>query len=226
MFCPRCHRKYDDDSTFCHFDGEPLLARPNVDRIPVGKTRHEGVLLGGRYQVRGYVGKGAMARVYLAEDLHAGHPVAVKVLDKTAARDPEAGVRFQREARAIQAIGHPNVIEIFDVGERDDGMPYLVMEFLFGESLGGLLKREGRLSADILTRLSPFRARVSWLQGSGFRLQQRDSRPRPEVCSLKPEAKSVSPERAKHESEPRSANVRKSVSGSRPPRVGLSHRPG
>ena len=108
-----------------------------------------GVLLGARYEVRGFIGKGAMARVYLAQDLEKREPVAVKVLDTSTPRDREARERFLREATAVKDLDHPNIVKIFDTGERGDGAPYLVMEYLFGESFGSFLRREKRMDPKI-----------------------------------------------------------------------------
>jgi serine/threonine-protein kinase len=90
-----------------------------------------------------------MARVYLAEDRETRRPVAVKVLDPAHVRTGRTRERFFREAKAAAMIGHPNIVRVFDVGQRDGGAPYLVMEYLFGESLGDCLRRERRMDADI-----------------------------------------------------------------------------
>jgi serine/threonine-protein kinase len=150
MFCPRCHREYDDEHRFCPYDGQTLVAsRRRLESLRPRPTELRGALLGGRYEVRGFIGKGAMARVYLAEDKDTGDPVAVKVLDGVHARGAQARERFFREARAAARIGHPNIVQILDVGQREDGAPYLVLEFLFGESLGDFLRREQVMEAEI-----------------------------------------------------------------------------
>ena len=117
--------------------------------LPALPSIQSGVLLGARYEVRGFIGKGAMARVYLAQDLEKREPVAVKVLDVVAHRDHEARERFLREATAVAGIEHPNIVKVFDTGERGDGAPYLVMEYLFGETLGGYLRREGKMKGSL-----------------------------------------------------------------------------
>src|SRR5262245_899395 len=142
MFCPRCHRHYDDTHRFCPSDGERLLDSPDFDAIPSKPTRQTGAIIGDRYEVRGFIGKGAMARVYLAEDLETRRPVAIKVLEPSLAKQPSVRERFHREAQAAGRIGHPNIVRVLDVGARGDGAPYLVMEFLFGESLGDWLRRD------------------------------------------------------------------------------------
>jgi eukaryotic-like serine/threonine-protein kinase len=150
MFCPRCHRAYETDHKFCPYDGETLTATASIDLFKSKNTQQQGSILGGRYDIRGFIGKGAMARVYLAEDMVTREPVAVKILEQTQAKGPTMRERFLREAKAVARIGHENIIKILDVGLRDeDGAPYLVLEFLFGESIGDLLRREGSLGADI-----------------------------------------------------------------------------
>src|SRR5262249_46481654 len=134
MFCPRCHREYGYDHRYCPYDGEPLSTSPKIELVRPRHTEQRGAILGGRYEAKGIIGKGAMARVYLAEDHQTHEPVAVKVLDTVHARQQEARERFLREAHAASRIGHPNIIETLDVGIRHDGSPYLVLEFLFGES--------------------------------------------------------------------------------------------
>jgi serine/threonine protein kinase len=99
--------------------------------------------LGDRYVVRGFIGCGGMARVYLAVDEKTGRPVAVKVMEPPYCDDASARERFMRETTTITQIGHPSIVALLEAGEReDDGAPYLVMEFLYGESLGDFLKRE------------------------------------------------------------------------------------
>jgi serine/threonine-protein kinase len=149
MFCARCHREYDAGHRFCPYDGTELSDAPRIDLFRCKPTRQKGTVLGGRYEVRGYLGKGAMARVYLAEDRTTRRPVAIKVLEATHIRTARTRERFLREAKAAALIGHPNIVTVLDTGQRDDGAPYLVMEFLFGESLGDMLRRERRMDADI-----------------------------------------------------------------------------
>src|SRR5262252_7650978 len=100
----------------------------------------------GNYKSISLLGEGGMGAVYLAEHPGIGRRVAVKVLHKNYTRDEHLLARFLNEARAANAIRHPNIIEILDSGMRSDGTPYLVMELLEGESLGGRLRRSGRLS--------------------------------------------------------------------------------
>ncbi len=94
----------------------------------------------GPYVIRAALGAGGMGEVYRAHDARLGRDVAVKVLPSAMSRDPERRERFQREARAIAALNHPHICAIHDVGEQD-GMDFLVMELLAGESLAERLGR-------------------------------------------------------------------------------------
>jgi serine/threonine-protein kinase len=99
----------------------------------------------GNYRVLSLLGEGGMGAVYLAEHPGIGRRVAVKVLHKQYSGDEQLLGRLLNEARAANAIRHPNIIEILDSGMRQDGVPYLVMELLEGESLGQRLRASGRL---------------------------------------------------------------------------------
>ncbi|MFT3776273.1 MAG: serine/threonine-protein kinase [Minicystis sp.] len=143
MFCPRCHRSFEDPSDGrCPDDGTVLTADGRLGHIRARPTRQIGAILDGRYQLKGLVGKGGMARVYLAEDIRTKEPVAVKILNRDIARDRVSRERFLREIEVAASIGHPNVVQVFDAGERPDGAPFIVLEFLHGESLGDLLRRD------------------------------------------------------------------------------------
>jgi hypothetical protein len=88
----------------------------------------------GPYEILGALGAGGMGEVYLARDPRLGRDVAIKVLPPHLANDPDALKRFEREARAVAALSHPNILAIFDVGS-DQGLTYAVMELLEGETL-------------------------------------------------------------------------------------------
>src|SRR5262245_65790899 len=99
----------------------------------------------GNYRSIALLGEGGMGAVYLAEHPGIGRRVAVKVLHKNYTRDEHLLARFLNEARAANAIRHPNIIEILDSGMLGAGTPFLVMELLEGESLGVRLRQTGAL---------------------------------------------------------------------------------
>jgi serine/threonine-protein kinase len=130
--CEQCHLRYPNESTFCFVDGKALvhLQDPRV-----------GLTLAGRYVIEEVLGEGGMATVYRAQHKLIDRLCAVKMMNPGLSRDPVVRERFRREAKAAQRLAHPNIIEIFDQGDTDDGTSYLVMELLEGESLGTTLSR-------------------------------------------------------------------------------------
>ena len=94
----------------------------------------------GRYEITGRLGKGAMGVVYSAHDSMMERSVAIKVMMADLEDDPETSSRFYREARSAGQLVHPNIITIFDMGQ-ENGRPYIVMEFLDGETLNKYLAR-------------------------------------------------------------------------------------
>ncbi len=109
-----------------------------------------GNLLGDRYQVGDTLGFGGMSEVHRGRDLRLGRDVAIKVLRTDLARDPTFQARFRREAQNAASLNHPAIVAVYDTGETviDNGaVPYIVMEYVDGETLRDLLKREGPLPA-------------------------------------------------------------------------------
>jgi serine/threonine-protein kinase len=102
-------------------------------------------LLGERYRLLERIGGGGMAEVYLAEDVLLTRRVAVKILRSQFTCDDDFITRFRQEAKAAARLSHPNIVSIFDVGCEAD-MHYIVMEYVAGETLKDLIKREGALS--------------------------------------------------------------------------------
>ncbi|MDO9017422.1 MAG: serine/threonine-protein kinase [Deltaproteobacteria bacterium] len=113
------------------------------ESTPTG-TLSAGTLFG-RYQIVQLIGAGGMGAVYEALHVELNKRVAVKILAPSVARIATWRTRFLREGQTAASIHHPNVTEVFDVGEQD-GMLYLVMEFMEGEDLAALLLREGALT--------------------------------------------------------------------------------
>src|SRR3954447_12489521 len=105
-------------------------------------------LLGGRYELGGVIGRGGMAEVHRARDLRLDRIVAIKTLRSDLARDPTSQARFRREAQSAASLNHPSVIAVYDTGEDkigDSPVPYIVMEYVDGQTLRDLLREHGRL---------------------------------------------------------------------------------
>ena len=113
---------------------------------PANRAAEGDALLDGRYRIVRLLGEGGMGAVYLASHVGLGRDVAIKFLHAEFISREDIVGRFRREAQAAAAIRHKNIIEVFDVGVSPQGEPFLVMEYLEGESLAGLLKRVGPLS--------------------------------------------------------------------------------
>jgi serine/threonine protein kinase len=146
MLCPLCHREFDDPSArVCPYDRSALKNDPPISLIDAQPSPEVGAVYDKRYIVRGTLGGGGMGQIYLAEHAFTQQPVAIKVLNSREARQTVLRERFLREARTIDALEHPNIVRLLDAGVRRDGNPYLVMEYLHGESLGARLRRERRL---------------------------------------------------------------------------------
>ncbi len=94
----------------------------------------------GPYQIGARIGAGGMGEVYQALDTRLGRTVAIKVLPSHLATDPHGRQRFEREARAVAALNHPHISTLYDIGAQD-GINFLVMEFLEGETLAARLTR-------------------------------------------------------------------------------------
>jgi serine/threonine protein kinase len=138
--CPRCETCYEDEQLVCPQDS--------------ANTKHTlpgGCLLSNRYLLEKRLGRGAMGQVYLARDQNlVTRRVAVKtvrpdILTDEDLQEGEAIARFEREARAAASIRHPNVVDVTDFGQSSDGVLFLVMEYVEGETLYQLLRREGTL---------------------------------------------------------------------------------
>ncbi len=146
--CPKCESCYPDEVANCREDQTPTkLSLPGTQ------------LLASRYLLSKRLGRGAMGQVYLANDnKFAARKVAVKtvrqdILNSEDLQEGEAIARFEREAQAAASIQHPNTVSVTDYGESGDGVFYLVMEYVEGETLHRLLRREGTLPVKRAVRL-------------------------------------------------------------------------
>ncbi len=104
----------------------------------------------GPYALQALLGAGGMGEVYRARDTRLDRTVAIKLIPRALSSDPVRRQRFEREARAISSLNHPHICHLYDIGEQD-GMNYLVMEYLEGETLAARLQK-GRLSLDLTLR--------------------------------------------------------------------------
>src|ERR1700726_1322560 len=116
-----------------------------------------GTLLGGRYRLEAQIGRGGMSTVYRAFDTVLQRTVAIKLMHREIATDSDQLERFRREARAVAQLAHPHIVTVIDAGEEPGSdeepgedsyaaaTPYIVLEYVNGETLKDLIRREGPL---------------------------------------------------------------------------------
>lgn len=124
--CPRCRTRFRGEIKVCPVDGENLV---RLQDPLLGRT------IAGRYLIEDKIGGGGMGVVYRASHQVIGRDVAIKFLHERYMRDATSRKRFLGEARAANQINHENIIDITDFGETEDGLVYLVMEYLRGRGL-------------------------------------------------------------------------------------------
>ena len=113
---------------------DPSQAAPGAQKELTGRI--------GKYEIVQPLGRGAMGMVYLAHDTILERDVALKVMVSQIADDPDLNKRFEREAKAVARMSHPNVVAVFDLGNHADGSPYLAMELLKGQDLQKALRTQ------------------------------------------------------------------------------------
>jgi serine/threonine-protein kinase len=130
--CPKCEARFSGDIRACPIDGTTLAA-PSDPFI--------GTTIAGRYLVEQLLGVGGMGAVYRARHQFIGRDVALKFLDPSLTRNERLRKRFLGEARAANQINHEHIIDITDFGETEDGLVYMVMEYLEGHALSEEIER-------------------------------------------------------------------------------------
>jgi serine/threonine protein kinase len=132
-----------------------FLEKPAAEYVAPPSTAAGNTILApgtrlGPYEIQGLIGAGGMGEVYRGRDTRLNRTVAIKVIPRSLSPDPVQRHRFEREARAVGALQHPNICTLHDVGHQD-GTHYLVMEYLEGETLAKRLLK-GRLSLELTLR--------------------------------------------------------------------------
>lgn len=152
--CQSCHRLYPDDGGFCPVDGKPLAPTAEVQPPSDPEDKRVGsTLCGGRYQIWRRVADGGMGRVYQALDRQVQRSVALKILHSDVAQDDVAVERFKREFECSAALPHDYIVEVLAFEKTEDQSYALVMEYLEGEELRTLLKREKVISPERVVRM-------------------------------------------------------------------------
>ncbi len=142
--CPQCGVEYPDTTTLCPADGVAL--EKSSDSL-VGKT------LADKYRIEEVLSEGGMGTVYRGRHVLMDKIVAIKVLRPGLAADEKVVARFSREARAASRISHPHALVVTDFGEAEGGIVFLVMEYLEGETLKEVIRREGQLPLSRIVKI-------------------------------------------------------------------------
>jgi hypothetical protein len=146
MYCPKCHSDNPDTARFC---GNCATSLTSVKAIPPSITETlespvravtPGTVFAGRYEILGHIGAGGMGEVYRAIDKNLGRHIAIKVLPSAFAEDKERMARFEREAKLLAVLNHPNIAAIHGL-EESEGRRFLVLELAEGETLQARLNR-------------------------------------------------------------------------------------
>ena len=166
--CPECGLDVPPGELFCPRDGTDLSGEDSITREPtVRKDSLENAKLG-EYVIRKRIGSGGMGIVYEGEQPLIGKRVAVKVLRAEFAEDPVQMQRLLAEARAVNAIRHRGIIDIFGFGETPDGRQYIVMEYLAGQPLDLILSERGSLpTSEVLPLLDEIVSALAAAHGAG-----------------------------------------------------------
>ena len=140
-----------------------VLKLPVFDSLAAIGRFLPGTLVANRYRVQNSIGSGGMSSVWLAHDEALDCPCALKFLDENLASSPKAVARFRREARLAARLRGTDIANVFDFGDWD-GLPFIAMEYLEGQTLSALLERRGRLAPRLVfarrARLRVFNGRA------------------------------------------------------------------
>jgi len=148
--CPACKQTFGDEMEFCGVDGTALEPKVQDDVKPdplIGQT------IKGRYRITKKLGEGGMGAVYLAQQASIGRKVALKLLHGAYSTNHEFIARFRREAHLAASLNHRNIVTIHDFDQEEDGSLFIVMEYVDGQSLSEVIRRDGSLVIGRAVRL-------------------------------------------------------------------------
>ena len=149
--CPECARSYANDAVVCAYDGTPLSTGSTQGWDPTASAEPKVGDVLGAYRILGQIGAGGMGVIYRAEHVRLGRKVAIKLLLPELAKRADVVSRFFEEARAVNEIGHPNILDIIDFVEKCDESPplvYMVQELLQGQDLASRIRSAGPLEPE------------------------------------------------------------------------------
>ncbi len=142
--CPECGKQYTTKARFCRADGSQLIDIPKGHRSGTSggdKDPLIGRVIAGRFLLEQFLGSGATGVVYRAMHKVLNRPMAVKLLKREFIWDEKSLLRFLREARAASVMDHANIVYLYDFGRDELGEPYLVMEYVDGQTLHAAIQQ-------------------------------------------------------------------------------------
>ncbi len=184
MICRSCQAHVEQGHRFCPTCGAEQGSGDTATAPTPPPDALIGSVIDEKYRLDSRIGVGGMGSVYRATRLLIGDSVAVKVLHAEQLRDPNTAERFRREAQAAARLKHPNAVAIHDFGISSEGMVYLVMELVEGDTLRRLIKEHGPLAPSAVAEILTLDARSDiYSLGSCstrcWRASSRSTRPRP-----------------------------------------------
>ncbi|HXG66676.1 MAG TPA: protein kinase [Blastocatellia bacterium] len=168
LACPQCANPIPPGTAYCAVCGAAIpvpktivMSSERAAGGPASEVKGQqddptiGRVLAGRYRLVAKRGQGTTGAIYKAEDTRfMNRPVAVKIYNLNLTDDPSAISRLDREARVAARLSHPNAVAIYDFGEAEDGVPFVVTEYIEGQSLAAVAKREKVLALDRVVRIT------------------------------------------------------------------------
>lgn len=143
--CTTCNTSYPSGTGICQVDGTELISTMRDPMV--------GVVLPKKYRIIGLLGRGAMSVVYRGVHEPTGQTVAIKLLKSHLVSDTVSARRFQMEAQTVGQLQHPNIVDVLHHGVTEQGVPYLIMELVAGDSLADILHNENCISSNRTIRI-------------------------------------------------------------------------
>jgi serine/threonine-protein kinase len=169
--CPTCSTRAALDHRFCPTCGQDLEEVAAIEGDP-----YLGMVVAERYEITQMIGAGAMGQVYKAEQTVLHKNFAIKILHPHLTNDPDSQGRFANEAHNAASLNHPNVVSVVDYGRTQDGITYLVMEFVEGMALEDIIQEQFPLARDRIIDLT-LQVLAALAEAHGLGILHRDLKP-------------------------------------------------